>query len=429
MDSFNEGLMKFLEASPTPFHATNTMSALLNHAGFISLNEREAWDLQLGNKYYVTRNDSSIVAFTLAERFQIDDGFRFAAAHTDSPCLKLKPASLSITEDYLQFNVETYGGLLMAPWFDRDLGLAGRVYFQDKEGKLCSDLITIQKPVATIPSLAIHLDRTANDQKSINPQTDLLPILGLSSGYERNQYDFNDLLIEALRLAGHEVDNVLDHELSLFDLTKPSIIGSQGEFLAAGRLDNLLSCYTGLMALMNADPDLSCMLICNDHEEVGSQSTSGAQGDLVDKILHRVCPNVEDHARLIANSLLVSTDNAHAVHPNFVSKHDKEHRPHINKGVVIKNNANQRYASNSETQAIFKAICREYSVPFQYYSHRNDLPCGSTLGPMTAAKLGVRTIDVGVPTLAMHSPRELAGTTDAFDLYRALTGLFQTQQV
>ncbi len=428
-NAFNQGLINFIEASPTPYHATTSMTMVLEQAGFIALDEKDEWDIELGGRYYVTRNDSSLIAFQMAERFDITDGIRMVAAHTDSPCLKLKPKTLYAKEGYLQFNVEVYGGALLAPWYDRDLGVAGKVWFINKEGERVSDLITIAKPVAIIPSLAIHLDREANQNKTINAQNDISPVLGLTMGEIEDKFDFEDLLAQALTSQGHEVEQVLDYDLSLFDIQKPGMVGANQDFIASARLDNLLSCYTGLLALMNADRDLSCMLICTDHEEVGSKSFPGADGDFVEKVLRRITPDVNINSRLIANSMMVSTDNAHAVHPNFVGKHDHLHKPQMNKGLVVKTNANQRYASSSETQSIFKAICLKEGLPMQYYNHRNDLPCGSTIGPMSAAKLGIRTLDIGVPTLGMHSIRELAGSQDAYSMYLALTAFCDTQDL
>jgi len=425
--AFNQGLLKFIQSSPTAFHCTLTMTSVLDQAGFERLDEKQAWTLELGGRYYVVRNESSLVAFQMSERFDITDGFRLVGAHTDSPCLKLRPKSLYCKEGYLQFNIEVYGGALLSTWFDRDLGLAGKVWFIEKNtGELTSDLITIQKPVAYIPSLAIHLDREANINKTINAQTDLNPIVGLSFEDQQDCYDFDDLLNSALSDNGHDVETVLDYDLTLFNLQEPALIGANHDFIASARLDNQLSCYTGLLALLSADTDLSCMLVCSDHEEVGSRSAVGADSEFVTTIFQRICENATKCGQLMANSMMLSTDNAHAVHPNFANKHDPMHKPKMNGGIVIKTNANQRYASSSETQSIFKAICLKNDIPIQYYSHRNDMPCGSTIGPICSAKLGVRTLDIGVPTLAMHSTRELAGSNDAYSLYLALQLYFNT---
>lgn len=417
---FNQGLLDFLQASPTPFHAVSNMAAQLEKHGFIALAMDEAWNLQAGQRYYCTRNDSSIVAFVHGRQALPDSGIRMVGAHTDSPCLKVKPRPELHQQGYLQLGVEVYGGVLLNPWFDRDLSLAGRVTYTTAEHKLRSCLINFAKPMAVIPSLAIHLDRDVNANRSINPQQDIPPLVCLANPGEKRL--FKELLVAQMKIEhpGQVVEEVLDHELSFYDTQPPAIIGLNDEFIASARLDNLASCYLGLQALLQAEDDFTSMLICNDHEEVGSQTAVGAQGPMVKDILARLVPDNEERARMLERSLLISADNAHGVHPNYADRHDRNHGPKLNAGPVIKVNANQRYATNSETSALFQHLCAEGSIAVQHFVSRSDMGCGSTIGPLTASALGVATLDVGIPTFAMHSIRELAGTKDAYSFYQAL---------
>ena len=418
---FNQGLMTFIQASPTPFHAVKSMAELLEAEGFSGLLEADVWKLQAGKKYYVTRNGASIIAFVYGKSAVSEAGVRMVGAHTDSPCLKVKPNPELVKKMYFSLGVEVYGGVLLNPWFDRDLSLAGRVNYLNTRGELSQKLINFEMPIASIPSLAIHLDREANSNHSINAQKDLPPVL-LRLPAETDKPDFRELLLQWLKSQDKKTDvrEVLDYELSFYDVQPPSVIGLHQDFIAAARLDNLLSCYTGMMALLKAGSNVSSLLVCSDHEEVGSMSASGAQGPFLKSVLERMAGVGENFSRMIDQSVLISADNAHGVHPNFSDKHDDNHGPIINLGPVIKINANQRYASNSETSALFRQLCKKADVPVQSFVVRSDMACGSTIGPITASGLGVKTLDVGVPTLAMHSIRELAGTWDGFYLYRAL---------
>ncbi|MDH5328033.1 MAG: M18 family aminopeptidase, partial [Gammaproteobacteria bacterium] len=353
-----------------------------------------------------------------------EEGFRLVGAHTDSPCLKVKPRPEQVNKGYLQLGVEVYGGVLLNPWFDRDLSLAGRVSYMTKEQKIKQGLINLDYPIATIPSLAIHLDREANENRSINAQKHIVPVLmGME---EDEETDLREMLTVHLRSNYNEedVEQVLDYELSFYDTQPPAVIGMNKDYIAGARLDNLLSCYVGLMSFFEAGEDVSCMLVYTDHEEVGSQSAAGAQGNFLRSVMQRIAKTPEDQARIIDRSVLISADNAHAIHPNYADKHDDKHGPVINQGPVIKMNSNQRYATNSETSAIFRLMCKRAEVPVQSFVVRSDMACGSTIGPITASGLGVKTVDIGVPTFGMHSIRELAGTKDAFGLYKALREFF-----
>ncbi len=422
-NDFNTELLDFIQQSPTPFHAVQNMVNTLENAGFQRLDEQAAWfkqENQVQGRYFVTRNDSSIIAFDIKQPL-LEQGIRMVGAHTDSPCLKVKPNPEIIKHGYLQLGVETYGGVLLNPWFDRDLSLAGRVSYVDEAGETAHELVNWEKAIAVIPSLAIHLDREANDKRSINKQQHLPPVLMRVSDDETS---FNDLLLEQLNKESNKAASILDYELSFYDVQPAAIVGLNDDFISSARLDNLLSCYTGLMALIHHENEQNTLLVCNDHEEVGSVSAAGAQGNFLESVLQRLTGNHEAFARLMASSMMISVDNAHAVHPNFSDKHDANHGPIINAGPVIKINANQRYASNSETSAMFKQWCAKADVPVQSFVVRSDMGCGSTIGPITANNLGVRTVDVGVPTFAMHSIRELAGTKDAAYLYQVLKQYF-----
>jgi len=421
LDEFNQQLFGFLAGATTPFHAVAEMVKRLTAVGFTRLLENAEWDIEAGGRYFLTRNDSSLVAFVAGRDSSPREGIRMVGAHTDSPCLMVKPNPEMKSQGFFQLGVQVYGGALLNPWFDRNLSLAGRVSYQCPEGQLRVALVDFREAIATIPSLAIHLDRDANKNREINAQTSILPVLCLLGGDEK--VDFRALLQQQL-LREHpemEVQKVLDHELSFYDTQAPSLIGLRQEFIASARLDNLLSCFTGLEAMLQSDGAMSALLVCNDHEEVGSLSTSGAQGCLLTSFLHRLAGSRQaNYAALAEHSLLMSVDNAHAIHPNFADRHDENHGPLLNHGPVIKVNASQRYATNCETSGLFRMLASMEDVPVQAFVVRNDMACGSTIGPISAGATGVRTLDIGVPTLGMHSIRELAGSRDAWDLCRIL---------
>ena len=409
MREFNEEMINFIDASPTPFHAVEWMAQTLECRGFIRLVEDEVWNLEIGSDYYVTRNDSSIIAFTYPPCQE--KGYTIVGAHTDSPHLRLKPNPLTSVAGVKRLGVEPYGGVLLNPWFDRDLGLAGRVVYLDGEVRK-EALINVNHPIAFIPSLAIHLDREANSSRSINAQTDIVPIIATGD------VDFETFILSQIQEDTTSLA-LLAHELSFYDTQKGSFVGVNGEFITSARLDNLLSCYVGLKALLERSNPM--MLACMDHEEVGSDSHVGAGGTFVEETLRRIAG--ENFTTLMRRSLMVSCDNAHAQHPNFPSKHESEHAPLLNVGVAIKINSNQRYATSALTQGRFVQCARALHIPTQTFVTRSDMGCGSTIGPITSARLGIETIDVGVPTLGMHSIRELSGISDGYGLYRILMHL------
>lgn len=419
-------LINFLNTSPTPFHAVQQMTSRLVESGYQVLNEEDSWKLEAGGRYVTTRNGSSIIAWQMPkDRSLSESGFRMLGAHTDSPCLRVKPNPEMHKHGYFQLGVEVYGGVLLAPWFDRDLSLAGRVSFVNEKGELASALINFENPIAIIPSLAIHLDREANSGRTINAQTFLPPLLGQSD----QKPDFRALLKSQLEKSGENVSRVLDYELSLYDTQPAALIGLQEEFLASARLDNLLSCFMGLEALLESDSAEGCLLVCTDHEEVGSMSAAGAQGPMLEHLFDRLEPDAESRGRMLARSMMISADNAHGIHPNFADKHDANHGPILNQGPVIKINANQRYATSDITSSKFRMLAALDNVPVQEFVVRSDMGCGSTIGPITSAEIGVRTLDIGVPQLAMHSIRELAGTADLVNTIRVFNRFFELKRV
>lgn len=423
---FNKDLLRFLNSSPTPWHSVATMKSQLDAAGFEQLDERDDWSLARDQGYYVIRNGSSIVAFRTGKKDVTASGIRMVGAHTDSPCLKVKPNPELRRTGFFQLGVEVYGGVLLNPWFDRDLSLAGRVTVLDEDGKVRDTLVDFRKPVAFIPSLAIHLDREANSNRTVNAQTDLPPVL--MQVPETDTTSFADLLRQQIATeSGFKVRKVLGYELSFYDAREASFVGLRDEFMASARLDNLLSCYVGLQSLLNASGDEAALLVCNDHEEVGSMSAEGAQGPFLSAVIERWCGS--GRARAIAQSMMISADNAHGIHPNFLDKHDENHGPLLNQGPVIKVNHNQRYATNSRSAAVYRHISDELGLPHQTFVVRSDMGCGSTIGPLTAGNLGVTTLDIGVPQFGMHSIRELVGTEDGYTLFRVLAEFMQREQI
>jgi len=424
----NASLMQFVQASPTPYHAVASLSAELDAVGFTRLEENARWQLERNRGYYVTRMGSSIVAFRTGDKDLSTTGINMVGAHTDSPCLKVKPLPEIIRQKYIQLGVEVYGGVLLNPWFDRDLSMAGRVDYRGKDGKLAYSLVDFKKAVAVIPSLAIHLDREANEKRAINAQTYLPPVLSQSSA--DNKFVFKDLLQQFLvDEQGLDVDKVHAYDIRFYDVQPPALVGMEDEFITSARLDNLLSCYIGLQSLLASSGKDASLLICTDHEEVGSVSAPGAKGPFLESVVDRIAESFapassEAKRHVLDNSTFYSVDNAHGIHPNFADKHDDKHGPLLNQGPVIKINGNQRYATSSETSAAFRQLCEDNAIPVQAFVVRNDMGCGSTIGPIVAGELGVKTLDIGVPTFAMHSIREMAGSKDTLYLASALKAFF-----
>jgi len=418
-------LCAFIDRAPTPYHAVREVTARLGAAGFRELQEREPWSLAPGDRRYVCRSDATIVAFVVGTESPAAAGFRVIGAHTDSPNLRVKPNADVTRSGYQQVAVEIYGGVLLSTWLDRDLSIAGRVLCDRGAGRVEARLVDLERPVARVPALAIHLNRSVNtDGLVLNPQKHMVPVVGLA-----NDDGLRKQLAAAL---GEDAGAILGYDLGLYDTARAALGGQGDAFVFAARLDNLASCHaatTALAASVTPAP-ATRVVVLYDHEECGSRSASGAAGTVLRDTLGRIVEAHPDRqpqavARATAASLLVSADMAHALHPNYADLHEKEHAPVINRGLVIKSNSNQSYATDGVTAARFEALCREVGYTPQRYVVRSDMPCGSTIGPITAAQLGIATVDVGGPMLSMHSCREMAGTLDvhlAIETYKRALG-------
>ena len=416
-------LLTFLREAVTPFHAVQAMSRRLADAGFEAVESFDPDTMVPGRGYFMTRQGSSLIALR-AGQGEPAQGLRLVGAHTDSPNLSVKPNPVVGRGGCVQLSVDVYGGALLNPWFDRDLALAGRITVLNAQGQLESVLFDSGTAVAVVPSLAIHLDREANKQRSINPQKDVVPLVMLG---HPDTLDFKVWLAKQLveQDSSREGLRVMDFELSLYDTQSPGLVGMDQSFIASARLDNLLSCYAGLAALIEeTDADWS-MLVATDHEEVGSASTVGAQGPMLMDALMALTPAPQGNQSLRNQSWMLSVDNAHAVHPNYADKHDDQHSPHLGGGPVIKINRNQRYATDSEGAARLRLLAERAEVDVQAFVMRADLACGSTIGPITATETGIPTTDLGVPTLAMHSIRELACVQDIPQLIALLQAFYR----
>lgn len=411
-----QALLDFIDASPSPWHAVDTLAQQLQSAGYTAQDEQDAWRLASGGRHYVIRGGSSLIAWRMGDAPSAESGFRIVGAHTDSPGLRLKPGGAHGNEILLRLGVEVYGGPILATFTDRDLGLAGRLCLRTPNG-IDTRLVRFDRAVARLPNLAIHMNRKVNDEGlKLNKQTELPLILAQLSDALPPRERFITFLAEQ---AACPPADILGFELNVHDTQPGAFWGAEGEFLANGQIDNLASCHAGLTALLNAQPHAHTMVCAFfDHEEVGSESCQGAAGSFLADLLERLTlqhPGAGDsHHRALARSLMISADAAHAYHPNFPSAYEPLHAVQVNGGPAVKLNVNQRYATDGAGAAHFQELCRQADVPAQTYVHRTDLGCGSTIGPMSAARLGIPTIDCGAPMWAMHSARESAGVLDHY---------------
>ena len=419
----NEELFSFLDHSPNAFFAVRNMCDLLSGAGMTRLYEGTPWKLEAGKGYFVTRNDSAVIAFKIPK---LDyTGFQMMASHCDSPVFKIKTnAEISVDQRYVKLNVEKYGGMLCAPWLDRPLSVAGRVVVRTKDG-IETRLVNVERDLMIIPNLAIHMDRQVNEGHKFNAQVDMLPLF-CEKGEEKDAF---------LGLIAAEADvpagDILDTDLFLYNRMPAVSLGLNGEFIASGRLDDLQCAFASLKGFIESAPADSVAVHCVfDNEEVGSGTKQGAASTFLKDTLRRINSAAgrteEEYLMSIASSFLVSADNAHAVHPNFAEKTDPTNRPYLNKGIVIKYSANQKYTTDAVSGAIMRAICQEADVPYQTFANRSDMLGGSTLGNIAQSQVALNTVDIGLPQLAMHSPYETAGAKDTAYLIAAAKVLFSS---
>ena len=413
-----DDLRAFVDASPSPSHAVAEMVRRLQQAGYVELDEKQEWaPLPARALRYVVRDGGSLIAFRVGDQPVAEAGMRLVGAHTDSPTFKVRPRWDVAQAGYRLVGVEPYGGLLAHTWLDRDLTVAGRLVLAGGE------IVRVVLPGSALrlPSLAIHLDRSVRDGLSLDSQRHLVPVWSGELGHGPG-------LMEALAAtAGVDPAAILGHDLVLTDTQPAARTGADGTWIAAPRLDNLAGCHAGVAALLDATPAAhTAVLVCNDHEEVGSGSAEGARGSFLSDVVSRLvfatgATGPQAVFRALANSTMVSNDMAHALHPTQPDRHEPAHTPHLGGGPVLKLNANQSYATDGVSGGWFVERCREVGVPVQHFVSRADLPCGSTIGPLAATRLGLATVDVGAPSLAMHSCRELASALDVPLMIRALT--------
>lgn len=417
-------LLTFIEKSPSSFHAIETIKEELNKNGFNELLESKAWTLEKGKKYYVTRNSSSIIAFNIGK--DLDNySFNMTASHSDSPVFKIKENyEIEAGKNYIQLNTEKYGGMLHATWLDRPLSVAGRLVVKDGN-KLVTKLVDVDRDLALIPNMAIHMNRDANSGMKYNEQVDMLPLFGMA---EESKGTFMSVIAKA---ANVDEKDIISHDLFLYNRMKPSIWGSNEEFISSAKLDDLQCAYSSLKAFVSAYSSKSVnVYCCFDNEEVGSQTKQGAGStfliDTLSRINEGLGKNKEDYHRAIASSFLLSADNAHAVHPNHPEKSDPTNKVYINQGIVIKYNANQRYTTDAVSAAVFKTICEKADVPFQSYTNRSDIAGGGTLGNVATTHISIKMVDIGLAQLAMHSSYETAGIKDTEYMIKAIEEFYNS---
>lgn len=413
---FAQNLIDFIYDSPTSYHAVAKVKEDLGKANFVEIKEEEKWNLKKGGKYFVTKNDSALIAFVVGKGEIEENGFKIIGAHTDSPTFRIKPTPEMVVDNtYVRLNTEVYGGPILNTWMDRPLAIAGRVTLRGKDILYPeTKLLNIKKPIMIIPNLAIHMNREINTGIELNKQKDTLPLLSMvSTELEKNNY----LMRAIAKELSVDIKQIIDFDLFLYEYEKGSIIGLNNEFISSSRLDDLAMVHAGIRALAIVPVvEATNVMVCFDNEEVGSSSKQGADSNMLVNILEHITialgKNREDFLRTISKSFIISADNAHAVHPNSPEKNDPTNKPYMNKGPVIKINANQSYTTDSNSDAVYELVCEKAGVPVQKFVNRSDARGGSTIGPISSTHLNIRSVDIGSPTLAMHSIRELGGVID-----------------
>lgn len=418
----SEQLLDFIDASPSCFHVIDNLKKILETEGFTELQETHRWELEKGGKYYVTRNNSSIIAFAIPEDVQ---GFHIMASHSDSPSFKIKEIpEMTVERKYTKLNVEGYGGMLMSTWFDRPLSVAGRLLVREGSG-ITTRLVNVDRDMLMIPSLAIHMNRGVNEGYKYNIQKDLLPLYG--SGEAAGTF-----METVAKAADVDTEDILGHDLFLYPRVKGTVWGAENDYISSARLDDLQCAFASVRGLLAAEKyEQVAMIAVMDNEEVGSSTKQGADSDFLRQTILRICHGLgmdeTERSQAIAASFMVSADNAQAAHPNYMEKSDAVNCPFMNEGIVIKYNANQKYTSDGVSSALFKMICEKAGVPYQVYINRSDMAGGSTLGNIVNSQISMNTVDIGLAQLAMHSACETAGTKDTEYLIRAAKTFFESR--
>lgn len=417
-------LIEFISNSPSCFHVTANLVNMLTEAGFARLSERCQWNIAPGGAYFVTRNDSSVIAFRIPAK--TPDHFQIVAAHSDSPTFKIKDnAEVEIDGKYVRLNTEKYGGMIMGPWFDRALSIAGRVIVKNGNS-FATKLVNIDRDLLMIPSLAIHMNRNCNENCTYNANKDMFPLYGLSAA----KGSLAKTVAEACNV---DASDIISQDLFLYNRQAGTIWGADNEFMSAPKLDDLQCAFSAVKAIVSAadtDSDVINMCCIFDNEEVGSTTKQGADSTFMDEVMNRIAESLslsrEALLQMISGSFMVSADNAHAVHPNYPEMADATNRPVLNGGVVVKFNANQKYTTDAVSMAVFKDICNKAEIPMQIYANRSDIPGGSTLGNIANAHVSMNTIDIGAPQLAMHSPYETTGVNDTLSMFNAMKAFYES---
>lgn len=436
----SQQLLDFINKSKTAFQAAYEVKSALDRNGFLELKESDSWDLKKGGKYYVMKNNSAIIGFEIGSGEIEEDGFRLIGAHTDSPGFRIKPnAEIKSEGTYIKLNTEVYGGPILSTWFDRPLSIAGRVTLKSDDAfKPEVRIVDINKPILIIPNLAIHMNRSVNEGYKFNAQKDTLPLLGLEnedlgkefadsakSKLEKDGY-LIDLLAETLNV---EINDILDFDLFLYEYAEGSLVGLNEELISVGRLDDLWMVFAGLKAITESSQiKATKVLVALDNEEIGSLTKQGANSNILENVLERIALGLkkdrEEFRRAVSNSIMISADLAHAIHPNHTEKCDPTNKPVLGGGPVLKIAASGSYSTDSYASAIFKAVCEKANVPYQVFVNRSDMKGGTTIGPISASKLNIPVIDMGAPLLSMHSIRELASVKDNEYTIKAFTEFF-----
>lgn len=429
MKKFAENMLDFIYESPTQFNAVAVSAEMLEKNGFEKLNPKENWKLEVGKKYYTTKNSSALVAFKVNSDEVEKEGFRIIGSHTDSPGFRIKPnAEMESCGTYLKLNTEGYGGMILSTWLDRPLSMAGRVFLRGENPfKPVEKIVNINKPVCIIPNLAIHMNRSINDGYKYNKQTDMLPLVGLiNEQLEKDNYMIK-LLASELNV---EVEEIIDFDIFLYEYEKGCFTGANEEFISTGRLDNLSMYYSSVEALLDSDSKSGISIAVGfDNEEVGSSTKQGADSNMLLNILERICISLgkdrQQFFEAIENSFIISSDLAHAVHPNLNSMADPTNRPVMGKGPVIKVHAGQAYTSDGYSISVYKEICRECGVEYQEFVNKSDQRGGSTIGPISSTHIDIPSVDIGAPILSMHSIRELGCSEDFYNTYKTFVKFYE----